>query len=90
MQDGRVLSLCDGVSFQGLGDEEGAIVLIADTGQLYTCNTTTAKFLTLLDGNRTFAQLIDEVSSVYEVSREELYQDLSAMADKLIAEGLIQ
>jgi len=34
--DSRVFSLRDGVSFQKLGDEDGAVILMLETGQLYT------------------------------------------------------
>jgi Coenzyme PQQ synthesis protein D (PqqD) len=86
----RVFRLCEGISFQQLGNEEGAIVLVIDTGQIYTCNVTTARFLAAVDGRRTFAQVVDEVGNTFEVAHEELRRDLSAMADELVAEGLIQ
>jgi len=88
--DSRVFSLRDGVSFQKLGDEDGAVILMLETGQLYTCNATTATFLAAVDGSRTFSQLVDEVSSAFEVSREDLHRDLSQMAEQLVAEGLLQ
>ncbi len=89
-EDARVFSLNDGVSFQQLGNEEGAVVLVVETGQLFTCNATTAKFLNSIDGSRTFSQVVDEVNSVFDVPREELQKDLSTMAEQLVAEGLIK
>ena len=88
--DARIFSLCDGVSFQRLGNEDGAVVLIIETGQLYTCNATTQKFLSSIDGKRTFAELVDEIGDAFDVSRGELHRDLSEMAEELVSEGLIQ
>ena len=90
LTDAKVLTLPDGVSFQPLGNADGAILLVIETGQLYTCNVTTARFLSAVDGVRNFAQLVDEVSGDFEVSREELHQDLSQIAEELVSEGLLE
>lgn len=89
-EDARVFSLNDGVSFQPLGNEEGAVVLVIESGQLFTCNATTAKFLDAIDGTRTFGQVVDEVNTAFDVPRDELHKDLSTMAEQLVAEGLIR
>ena len=90
LTDTKVLALRDGVSFQPLGNADGAILLVIATGQLYTCNVTTAKFLSAIDGVRSFAQVVDEVSGDFEVTRAELHQDLSEIADELVSEGLLE
>jgi pyrroloquinoline quinone biosynthesis protein D len=90
LSDQSVLALREGVSFRPLGNADGAILLIVETGQLYTCNVTTARFLSALDGVRNFAQVIDLVVEDFEVSRDELHQDLSAIAEELVAEGLLE
>jgi hypothetical protein len=90
LTDSKVLALREGVSFQPLGNADGAILLIIETGQLYTCNITTARFLSAVDGVRNFAQVVDEVSGDFEVSREELHQDLSQIAAELVSEGLLE
>ena len=55
MIDGlKVFTLSPHVSFQKLGQGEGAVVLTLHSGQLHTCNDTTAAFLSALDGKRTF------------------------------------
>jgi hypothetical protein len=90
LTDSKVLALRDGVSFQPLGNADGAILLIVETGQLYTCNITTARFLSAVDGVRNFAQVVDEVSGDFEVSRDELHQDLSQIAEVLVSEGLLK
>lgn len=90
LTDSKVLALRDGVSFQPLGNADGAILLVIETGQLYTCNVTTARFLSAVDGVRNFAQVVDEVSGDFEVSRDELHQDLSQIAEELVSEGLLE
>ena len=90
LTDSKVLALRDGVSFQPLGNADGAILLVIETGQLYTCNITTARFLSAVDGVRNFAQVVDEVSGDFEVSRDELHQDLSQIAEELVSEGLLE
>ena len=45
IDDHRVFSLTKGVALQVLGADEGAVVLTVESGQLFTCNDTTAKFL---------------------------------------------
>jgi pyrroloquinoline quinone biosynthesis protein D len=90
LTDTKVLALREGVSFQPLGNADGAILLVIATGQLYTCNVTTAKFLSAIDGVRSFAQVVDEVSGEFEVARAELHQDLSEIAEELVSEGLLE
>jgi hypothetical protein len=89
IDDGRILSLAKGVALQNLGANEGAVVLTIESGQLYTCNDTTAQFLVAIDGNRTFNQIVLELGNVYDVSQEELKADLNEIADQLIADGII-
>ena len=90
MIDGsRLFSLSRKVSFQRLGDGEGAVLLAIDTGQLHTCNDTTAAFLTALDGTRTFDRVVAELEKEFEVGHEELRADLDALAARLVDEGII-
>jgi pyrroloquinoline quinone biosynthesis protein D len=90
INDTRVFSLSDRVSIQQLGGGEGAVVLFIDTGQLYTCNDTTAAFLSVVDGKRTFVQIVADLEHRFEVSREELCEDLTTLASQLIEERIIR
>ena len=90
MIDGsRILSLADTVSFQNMGEGEGAVVLQLSTGQLHTCNDTTSEFLTALDGNRTFELVVDELLNKFDVEPAVLRADLSELAERLLSEGVI-
>ena len=89
IDDARVLSLAKGISLQSLGANEGAVILTIESGQLYTCNDTTTKFLEAIDGKRTLAQIIDELGNTFDVSPDELRTDMIALARQLIADGII-
>jgi hypothetical protein len=89
VSDSSRLAMADGVTSETLGPGQDTVVLSLRSGYLYTCNTTTAAFLKALDGRRTFAQVVDLLHEQFEVPRETLHRDLSALAAKLLAEKLI-
>jgi pyrroloquinoline quinone biosynthesis protein D len=89
LQDATVCAFAEGISHQPLGDGEGAVVLVIGSGQLYTCNDTTAAFLEAVDGVRTFGEAVDAVHRLYDVPREELRSDLVALATNLIEDGVL-
>lgn len=90
MIDGlRVFSLSPNVSFQTLGQGEGAVVLTLNSGRLHTCNDTTAAFLSAVDGKRTFDMVSAALEEEFEVAQEELRADLEALAARLLKEGVI-
>jgi len=84
------LSLAAGVSVQSLGEEEGAVVLMIESGQLFTCNDTTAAVLRAAEGSITFEQLIIQLLATFEVEEAELREDISALALQLVEEGLVR
>jgi hypothetical protein len=83
------LKLGDDVTFQGLGDGQDTVILSLASGYLYTCNDTTAAFLSAVDGKRTVAQIVDQLLEQYEVDRQKLEADLLGIADKLVEEKLL-
>lgn len=85
----RIFKLADGISMQNLGEGEGAVVLEIASGQLHTCNDTSAEFLGALDGRRRFSEVVDILESKFDVGREELEQDIAALAQQLIAQRVI-
>lgn len=90
IQDSSVLSLAEGVSYQPLGDGEGAVVLIIESGQLFTCNDTTSAFLAAVDGQRPFSDVVVHLLDAFDVSKDELRSDLSMLAEQLRQEGIIR
>ena len=83
------LNLAKDVTFQSVGAEQDTVILSLSSGRLYSCNETTGSFLSAIDGQRNLGQIVDLVSEQYDVPREELHADLSALAERLIEEKLI-
>lgn len=88
VQTEAVLSLAPVASIQSLGD--GAVVLLADNGQLYTCNDTAETLLNLVDGQRTLADIVDIAADEYDASRSVIETDFLAMASELVEEGILK
>lgn len=82
-----VYALSPVASFQSVGD--GAVVLLADSGQLYSCNDTSEAFLRHVDGKRSLSDIVDLMAAEYEVEREVLEADLAELAESLKQEGVI-
>ncbi|MEZ2328387.1 PqqD family protein [Mesorhizobium sp. RCC_202] len=82
-----VLRMADDASVQHVGD--GAVVLLARSGQLYTCNDTTEAFLDKVDGARSLDQIVGLLSNEFEIDKATLDQDMTALAAELVAEGIL-
>ncbi len=87
MPGSEVFALSPVASFQSVGD--GAVVLLADSGQLYSCNETSEAFLRHVDGKRSLSDIVDLLAEEYEVERSVLEADLAELADSLKREGVI-
>lgn len=85
----EVWALHANTSFQPLGDGEGGVLLDTVSGQLFTCNDTTAAFLSTVDGNRNFGEILAELSQLFDVDIDVLRDDMSDLAKQLETEGLI-
>jgi pyrroloquinoline quinone biosynthesis protein D len=88
INDTTVFSLAPNASFQQLG--EGAVILMTDSGQLYTCNETTEAFLRMIDGQRNFGAILDQLVAEFSVDRETLAQDFLPIAGELRSEGIVE
>ncbi len=82
-----VLRLVDDASVQHVGD--GAVVLLARSGQLYTCNSTTEAFLDKVDGARSLDQIVALLSDEFEIDKGTLDQDMAELAAELVSEGIL-
>jgi len=82
-----ILALSPQATFQSLG--ESAVILMIDSGQLYSCNETTEAFLKVVNGSRSLSEIIDTLVSEFEVDHETLRKDLLALAADLSSEGII-
>jgi pyrroloquinoline quinone biosynthesis protein D len=84
-----IIALTPAATFQPLGESEGAVVLMTDSGQLYTCNDTTVALLQALDEARSFGSIVDELLDEFDVEREVLVADLSKLVGELEREGIV-
>jgi pyrroloquinoline quinone biosynthesis protein D len=85
--ESTIFRLADVASFQKLGD--GAVVLMADSGQLYSANETTESFLSRVDGALSLGGIVEGMLDEYDVERELLTADMLALARDLVAEGIL-
>jgi len=83
-----VFALSPVASVQSLGND--AIILMADSGQLFSCNYVTDAFLKAVDGVRSMGEIVDVVLPQFEVDRETLRGDLLALASDLSTEGILK
>ena len=88
IHEASVLALSPTASFQPLGDS--AVILMTDSGQLYTCNETTESLLRKIDGSRTLAEIIDGILTEFAIDRDTLQGDIVAIAKELAAEGILR
>ena len=82
-----VYRLDDNVSFEPVG--EGAVILLLDSGQLYSCNDTSLSFLKHLDGARDVGAVAQRMAEEFEVDAATLADDLPELIAGLVAEGII-
>ena len=82
-----VFALNELASLQSMGD--GAVILLADTGQLYTCNETTEAFLKHVDGRRSFAEIVRLFIEEFEVNEAAARDELAELSRNLVAERIL-
>ncbi len=81
-------ALAPNASFQSLDD--GAVILDAESGQLFACNEVTSAFLNRIDGRMTLEQIVSAILSEYDVDKQTVRSDLIDIATQLHDEKLIQ
>ena len=84
-----VLALAPKIAMQELGASEGGVLLRLDSGEMYSINDTTLDFLRRLDGTRTIASIVEELTGFIEVDAAVLTADLIEVADELRKESLV-
>lgn len=84
---GSVLRLSDKASFRSMGD--CGVILMTDSGQLYSCNSTAEAFLRRMDGDRTVAAIAREIGDEFDVESKVLLADLEDLISYLISEGVV-
>ena len=89
LNEQTILRTAQDMTYQSLGQDQDTVILLLDSGQLYTCNQTAAEFLSAVDGSRSFGQILDLLTNQFDVSRAQLRADLESLAEELIRERLL-
>ena len=82
-----VLNLAPTAAFRSMGDS--GIILMIDTGQLYSCNETAEAFFRQLDGLRPLHAIAAQISGEFEVDGKRLVADIGELVAYLMAEGVL-
>ena len=84
---GSVLRLSDKASFRSLGDS--GVILMTDSGQFYSCNSTAEAFLRRMDGDRTVAAIASKIGEEFDVEPNVLLADLEEIISYLISKRVV-
>ena len=87
LDPGTTFRLSDNATFRSVGDS--GVILMTDTGQIYSCNSTAEAFLRLTNGERNLGETADAVCKEFEVGREQLLSDLEELLLYLRSEGVL-
>lgn len=82
-----VLAFRQVASMQPVAD--GAVILLADSGQLYTGNGTTEAILRHVDGRRRIGDLAAALCDEFDVDSGAAMADVIEIAGRLVDEGVL-
>ena len=83
-----VLAFQQAASMQAVAD--GAVILLADSGQLYTGNGTTEAILRRIDGQRQIGDLAAALCDEFDIDPETAVADTIEIAERLVGEGVLR
>lgn len=83
-----VLAFQQAASVRPVGD--GAVILLADSGQLYTGNATTEAILRRIDGELPVGELAVALCDEFDIGIEAATADVIEIAERLIDEGVLR
>lgn len=69
---------------------EGAVILLADSGQLYTCNETSETILRDMVKQRSVGDMVALLCEEFEITNETATTDVIEIAENLIEEGILR
>jgi pyrroloquinoline quinone biosynthesis protein D len=82
-----ILAFGPAASVQPVGD--GVVVLLTDSGQLFTGNATTEALLRLVDGRRRIAEIGAELCAEFDVGIIDATSDALGIAADLVEERIL-
>lgn len=75
-------------SMRSVGD--GAVILLANSGQLFTCNETTETILRDMNEPRAISDMVAKLCEEFEISSSEAEADVIEIAENLLEEGILR
>lgn len=82
-----VLALSQHASFRSMGDS--GVILMTDSGQLYSCNETAEAFFRQMVDGRTIGEIATQIGKEFEVIPDVLLEDLEELITYLISEDVL-
>lgn len=83
----RKLTLSPSASFRDLGGE--GIILMVESGQLYSTNDSGSAFIKSIQQGVSFNEAVDAVSAEFDAEKSLIEADLTELADYLISEAVL-
>lgn len=87
LHSNSILRLSDNASFRSMGDS--GVILMTDTGQLYSCNETAEAFMRQLGNEEPVSAIAANIAKEFEVEQQVLYADLSELIEYLVSERVL-
>lgn len=84
----RVLKHKDDVRYRVVGEE--AVVVRQNAAEVIAVNDVGARILELIDAKSTVSQVIEKMSSEYDVDRDELTQDVENFVTAIHDAGIVE
>ena len=84
----RVLKHKDDVRYRVVGEE--AVVVRQNAAEVIAVNDVGARILELIDAKSTVSQVIEKMSSEYDVDRDELTQDVEDFVTAIHDAGIVE
>ncbi len=82
-----VLELSRHASFRSMGDS--GVILMTNSGQLYSCNETAEAFFRQMVDGRTIGEIATQIGKEFEVTPGVLLEDLEELITYLISEDVL-
>jgi hypothetical protein len=82
-----VLAFSERATFRSLGDS--GVILMSDSGQLYSCNSTAEAFLRRINGAKIIAEIAGEIGDDFDVEWNVLQVAMDDLVSYLLSEKII-
>lgn len=88
ISENTVLAFEPIASMRSVGD--GAVILLANSGQLYTCNETSEAMLRDMGEQRSISEMTAALCDEFDITTEAASEDVIEIAEQLLEEGILR